>query len=150
MEMGWFRMALTLDVGADRLLLAATPAERAQALEVGTAPLLLVGPDGPAPMPAELSELLARVVSSVATGATVTIGSTPEELTTSVAARQLGVTRPTLMRMIRTGQIPAHKVGTHHRLKTTDVLEAKRQRLTQQRQAFDQLRDLEDQLDQFR
>lgn len=143
-------MALTLDAGADRLLLATTPAERAQALEIGTTRLMLASPDGPAPIPAELAELLTRVVSSVASGATVTIGSTPEELTTSVAARQLGVTRPTLMRMIRTGQIPAHKVGTHHRLKTTDVLEAKRQRLARQRQAFEQLRDLEDQLDQFR
>ena len=40
------------------------------------------------------------------------------------------------------------KVGAHHRLKTADVLAVKRDRLTKQRVAFDELRRLEDELEQ--
>jgi excisionase family DNA binding protein len=85
---------------------------------------------------------------SVAGGATVSIGALPEELTTTVAAKQLGVSRPTLMRMIQGGEIESRLAGTHHRVRTADVLAVKRARLERQRKAFDELRELEDQLDQ--
>lgn len=99
------------------------------------------------PLPAELARILATVVEVVAKGGTVTIGSLPEELTTTVAAEQLGVSRPTLMKMIRNKQIPAHKVGSHHRVKLSDVLAMKRARLEKQRRAFDELRELSELLD---
>ena len=47
--------------------------------------------------------------------------SVPQELTTTVAAKRLGISRPTLMKLIREGKIPAHKVRSHMRLLTTDV-----------------------------
>ena len=99
-------------------------------------------------VPAELARIIALVLDAVAAGGTVTVGSLPEELTTTVAAEQLGISRPTLMRMIRDGEIAAHKVGAHHRLKTADVLALKRARLAKQRAAFDELRRLEDELEQ--
>ena len=63
------------------------------------------------------------------------------------AAEQLGISRPTLMKLIRDGELPAHKVGTHHRVKTADVLAHRRARLERQRSALDELRALEDELD---
>ncbi|MFD4439291.1 helix-turn-helix domain-containing protein [Nocardia sp. NPDC058519] len=94
--------------------------------------------------PAELAEILAKVVRTVAAGGTVTIGSMPDELTTSSAADLLGISRPTLMKLVREGQIAAHKVGTHTRLNTTDVL-AYQDRLRQrQRAALQELRDFEE------
>lgn len=102
--------------------------------------------DRSVPLPREIATLLAKVVQIMASGGTVTIGSLPEELTTTVAAEQLGVSRPTLMKMIKRKEIPAHKVGSHHRLKLSDVLEAKRTRLAQQRRALEELRELSDQL----
>jgi len=98
-------------------------------------------------LPRELARILAKVVEVMASGGTVTIGSLPDELTTTVAAEQLGISRPTLMKLIRNGEIPAHKVGSHHRVKLGDVLAFKRARLAAQRRAFDELRQLEDQLD---
>lgn len=98
-------------------------------------------------LPSELAQILARVVEVMARGGSVTIGSVPEELTTTVAAELLGISRPTLMKMIRLGEIPSHLVGSHRRLKHGDVLAFKRARLEQQRQAFDELRALEDSLD---
>ena len=97
-------------------------------------------------LPAELSSILTQILETLARGGTVTVGSMPEELTTTVAADQLGVSRPTLMKMVGNGEIPAHKVGSHTRLKTTDVLAFRRARLERQRAAFSKLLELEDDL----
>lgn len=100
------------------------------------------------PLPPALGKLLAQVIEAMAAGHTVMIGSLPEELSTSVAAQQLGVSRPTLMKMIRQGDIPSHKVGSHHRLKAADVLALKRDRRAAQRQALVELNDFLDEADQ--
>ncbi|WP_199520840.1 helix-turn-helix domain-containing protein [Jiangella anatolica] len=97
-------------------------------------------------MPAELTALLRSVLEAVARGDGVTLQTLPDELSTTVAAEQLGVSRPTLMRMIRDGEIAAHKVGTHHRLKRTDVLDFRRVQLQRRRAAFEELRLIEDEL----
>jgi len=65
----------------------------------------------PIEIPRELSAVVAQILTIVARGGTVTIGSMPEELTTSTAAEQLGVSRPTLMKMIEHDEIPAHRVA---------------------------------------
>lgn len=105
-----------------------------------------IGKDSAVDIPAELTALLDQVLEAVADGASVTLQTHPDELTTTVAAAELGVSRPTLMRMIREGKIPAHKVGSHHRLKLRDVLEFRRARLQRQQAAFDELRRREDEL----
>ncbi len=97
-------------------------------------------------IPPELTALLQRVLRAVASGRTVTVGTLPDELTTSVAAEMLSISRPTLMKLVRDGVIPSHKVGTHTRILTTDVLAFRRARLEKQRQAFEALRVLEDEL----
>jgi excisionase family DNA binding protein len=95
-------------------------------------------------VPEELSNIMARILRIVATGGTVTVGSMPEELTTSTAAEQLGISRPTLMKMIDRGEIPAHKVGSHTRLRTCDVMAFRGERQARRRKAFEELRALED------
>lgn len=104
---------------------------------------------GRATVPVDLAAIIGKVLEVVANGGTVTIASMPEELTTTVAAEQLGVSRPTLMKMIRNGEIPAHKVGSHHRIKFVDVQKAKRARLARQAAALEELRRLEDELENF-
>jgi excisionase family DNA binding protein len=101
----------------------------------------------PVNVPAELTKLLREVIQTIAEGGSVTIKTLPNELSTTVAADELGVSRPTLMRMIRDGEIHAHKVGTHTRLKRADVEKFRRARLARQRAAFEELRQLEDDLD---
>lgn len=98
-------------------------------------------------MPHELSAIIGRVLEVMANGGTVVVGSLPEELTTTVAAAQLGISRPTLMKLIGGEQIPARKVGTHHRLKSADVLAFRQERLERQRTALDELRALAAELD---
>lgn len=97
-------------------------------------------------IPDDLSNLIGKVLRAIAAGDSVTVMALPQELSTTAAAAELGVSRPTLMRLIRDGEIPAHKVGTHHRVNLTDVVEFRRARLQAQRAAFDELRQLEDDL----
>lgn len=100
------------------------------------------------PLPAGLTHIVEEVISVVAAGGSVTVGMLRQELTTTAAADILGVSRPTLMKMVARGEVAAHKVGSHHRLRRDDVIAAKKARLTRQHLAFEELRSLEDELDQ--
>ncbi|WP_028244587.1 helix-turn-helix domain-containing protein [Pseudoclavibacter soli] len=77
-------------------------------------------------LPAELTGVLMKVVDHMASGAGIVITSMPDELTTSVAADLIGISRPTLMKHIRAGEIRSHRVGTHTRLSPRDVFAFKR------------------------
>ncbi|WP_197318858.1 helix-turn-helix domain-containing protein [Saccharomonospora sp. NB11] len=102
-------------------------------------------PDGESiAVPPELSGIIRHLLRVVADGGAITVSAMPEELTTTVAARELGISRPTLMKKIKAGEIPAHKVGTHTRLRTADVLAMRDARLARRRAAFEELRALDD------
>lgn len=99
-------------------------------------------------VPRELSAIIQAVLSAVAEGATISIQTLPDELTTGVAAEHLGVSRQAVVKMIERGELPAHRVGSHRRVRLSDVRELKRVRRERQREAFAVLRDLDEQLDQ--
>ena len=134
--------------GTSRLLTTEREAHQARtvmgALE-GPEGFLLVGREGaPArPLPDALGVLMQHVLEVVASGGSVTVSAIPPELTTSSAASILGVSRPTLMKMIRDEAIPAHKVGTHTRLRASDVLAVRKARRARERAAFEALMELE-------
>ncbi len=95
----------------------------------------------------DLSKVVLRVLSALGSGGTVSINAMPEELTTTEAARVLGTSRPTLMKLVRNGLLPHVKVGTHTRLRRDDVLGFKAEREAARRGALDELRELEFALD---
>lgn len=68
-----------------------------------------------------LSHVITEVISALAAGKDIQLMTHPNTMTTVQAARRIGISRPTLMKAIRNGDIPAHIVGTHHRLRFTDV-----------------------------
>lgn len=137
-------MSVVLSEGGGRQELAVTEAEIAIAREVEA----IFSRDGQhtTVVPAGLADLVGRVIAAVARGDVITVGSMPHELSTSVAARLLGVSRPTLMKLIREGKMPSVKVGSHARVKTADVFAFAKQRIAEQTKAFHELRELEDQL----
>ena len=90
-------------------------------------------------LPTQLSRFLERTMRSAASGSVIFTSSIPEELTTTTAAEQLGVSRPTLMKMIAAGELPATKVKSHTRLRRDDVLDLRQRREEQRRQAADDL-----------
>ncbi len=97
-------------------------------------------------LPSELSEALVFAIHGMTQG-NVTMRAMPEELTTSTAAGILGVSRPTLMKLIADGDLPATKVGSHHRLNIRDVLALDEKRKRARRGAFEELRGVEAELD---
>lgn len=99
---------------------------------------------GDLPLPAELGALLQKVLQAIAAGQAITVTAIPEELTTTAAAAMLGVSRPTLIKMIERGEIPSHKVGTHTRVTASDVLAARQGRRERERRAFEALQQLLD------
>lgn len=139
-------MATTVATRHD-LLADAHDAERARAvvatLAGADASLSVTRGDQTEQLPRDLHALLLEVLRAVASGSTVTVTSTPPEVTTSTAAAMLGISRPTLMKLIKNGHMPAHKVGTHTRLRTDDVLRVKRERRERERAAYRELLELE-------
>ncbi|MFC8526494.1 helix-turn-helix domain-containing protein [Nocardia sp. NPDC057227] len=103
-----------------------------------------LGADRRHTLPSELAELVLTLVELVGRGSTVTVGSIPTEITTTVAAGMLRMSRPSLMKLVRAEEIPSHKVGSHTRLYTRDVLAFRRRQLESQSAAFDELRALEE------
>lgn len=97
-----------------------------------------------AALPPEIGKLLQHVLAVMARGGTVTVTTMPKELTTTAASEVLGISRPTLMKMIGDGAIAAHRVGSHHRLHSEDVFAALRARRARERAAFAELIELED------
>ncbi|HML51899.1 MAG TPA: helix-turn-helix domain-containing protein [Propionicimonas sp.] len=95
-------------------------------------------------VPPEVGQVLQQVLSAMASGRSVTVNSFSEELTTSIAAQILGVSRPTVMKMINSGQLPSHRVGSHHRLSAEDVFAELQARRERERAAFSELLELED------
>ncbi|MFE3541937.1 helix-turn-helix domain-containing protein [Nocardia sp. NPDC059177] len=95
-------------------------------------------------VPAELTSMILQLVDLVGRGCTVTVGSIPAEVTTTVAAQMLNISRPTLMKLVREQKIPSHKVGAHTRLLSRDVIDYRRAQLARQSAAFDELRALEE------
>ncbi len=76
-------------------------------------------------LPAELIDLFSGLLHDLVLGRSLRIEPLPEQLTTTQAAALLGISRPTLMKRVRDGRLPATKVGTHHRIATRDVLSAR-------------------------
>lgn len=95
-------------------------------------------------VPAELGHLIMNMLDSIAEGGSLTVTSMPAELTTSMAAHLLGVSRTTLMKRINRGEIPARKVGTHHRLATVDVMRARDEKHRQVVETFNRVREAQD------
>lgn len=125
------------DAGETTVTVTVTDTAAAQAGAVDTAALASAA--GP-----ELASILTEVLRIIAAGKAVTLGPIPSELTTTTAAGLLDMSRPTLMKLIRSGEIPAHKVGSHTRLTADHVLTYRERMREQQRTALRELREFED------
>lgn len=84
----------------------------------------------------QLHTILKQVVVALSTGQSISILTRDREITTQQAAELLGLSRPTVVRLIDTGELPAHIPGTERRkLRLADVL-AYRVELRRRRNRF--------------
>ncbi|MDR1427195.1 MAG: helix-turn-helix domain-containing protein [Bifidobacteriaceae bacterium] len=94
----------------------------------------LTAPDGTStPIPGEVFAVLVTVVKALAQGAAVTVAPVSMRLTTSQAAQMLGISRPTLVRLLEDGEIPCEQPHRHRMLRLEDVLAFQRRRRATQR-----------------
>lgn len=99
-------------------------------------------------LPKDVSVIVTTVLESLSKGSRVVISTMPKELRTTAAAEMLGISRPTLLKLVREGELPSHKVGAHHRFLLNDVLEyrdkqqeIKREHFLAVRGSLDELED---------
>lgn len=92
------------------------------------APLVLRAGRRELRLPARASLAVRNLLDRLAAGEAVQVVSADALLTTRQAAELLGISRTYLVRLVDEGQIPAHMVGTHRRLRAGDVLAYRRAR----------------------
>jgi excisionase family DNA binding protein len=114
-----------------------TVAELAKLLDA--AELSFASAVGRLDVPDSVQRLLATALPTLADGGAVVVLPLTRELTPRQAAELLGISRPYLMRLLKGGRIPAHRVGSHHRLRLEDVLAYKRARDAERRRELDLL-----------
>jgi excisionase family DNA binding protein len=109
-------------------------------LEHHTEPGLLLGPDGEqVPLPAEVYQVLVEVVEAMREGKAITLVPRTQRLTTQEGADFLGVSRPTLVKLLEAGKIPYEQPGRHRRILFTDLLAYQERQRENRRAALDQM-----------
>ncbi len=93
-------------------------------------------------VPREIFDALRQVAEAMANGLAVTVCPQTQMLTTQQAAELLGVSRPTVIRLLESGSVPFERVGTHRKLLLRDVVAFREQRRTQQYEALAALETL--------
>ena len=87
-------------------------------------------------IPSQALDVLLGTLEALAKGQDVFLLSQAEEITTQQAANILNVSRPFVVGLIEKGELPARKVGTHRRLRLSDVMAYKQRDDLARRAAF--------------
>jgi len=105
----------------------------------------LVNADGKEQLPVSdgLFKVLMEIIPLLENGrTTVTISPSNAEMTTQQAADTLNVSRPYLIKLLESGEIPYVKTGSHRRIKVKDVIAYKEKREEQRSESLSDLRDI--------
>jgi excisionase family DNA binding protein len=87
-------------------------------------------------LPEDIHRALTKVVAALHAGKAVTIAPQTMTLTTQQAADLLGVSRPTIVRLINEGALRAERIGNRHRLLLDDLLAYREERRNRQYDAL--------------
>ncbi|RLP78113.1 DNA-binding protein [Mycetocola tolaasinivorans] len=90
-------------------------------------------------LPREIYQALLQVVDTVHRGLAVTISPVTTMLSTQQAADLLGLSRPTVIKLLDEGKIPFERVSSHRRIALPHVLEYRNQRRKQQYALLEEL-----------
>lgn len=78
-------------------------------------------------LPAKALRLLAQILKATADGKPISLVPIAMEMTTQAAAELLGCSRPHIVKLVDTGEIPHTMIGRHRRLMFEDVMKYKKE-----------------------
>ena len=97
----------------------------------------MVGPDGAlVDLPSEVYSVLIDVVEAMHAGRAITVAPQSTRLTTTQAANLLGISRPTLVKLLEAGAIAFEQPGRHRRVRLADVLAYRDRRRDERRRSW--------------
>jgi excisionase family DNA binding protein len=84
-------------------------------------------------------KIVVETLKAMAKGKAVMLSPVELELTTQQAAELLNVSRPYLVSLLESGQIPFQTVGRYRRIKHQDLLDYQARRINRRKAAMDEL-----------
>ena len=123
------------DAGASAKVLDFVRAARVRGRDVARPVARLVSADGTKTLdlPDELFRVLVLAAETLADNKAVTVAPIEQQLTTMEAAQFVGISRPTLVKLLEGGEIPFTTIGRHRRVRLADLLDYQH-RLAEQRE----------------
>ena len=100
-------------------------------------------------IPSVAYELLIDILSQLSQGNAVTLVPVKAELSTQQAANLLNVSRPYLIKLLESEEIPYRKVGKHRRILAKELYEYKAEIDEKRSQSLDELTALTEELDLY-
>lgn len=97
-------------------------------------------------LPGHVMQLLLDIVSEMAKGNAISLVPIHHELSTQEAANLLNVSRPHLVSLLESNELPFRKVGAHRRVMAQDVLAYKEKIHAKRSEALDALTELSQEL----
>jgi excisionase family DNA binding protein len=91
------------------------------------------------PLPEGVYRVLVEVVEAMRAGKVITLVPRTQRLTTQEAADFLGVSRPTMVKVLEDGKIPYEQPGRHRRILFTDLLAYTERQHAGRRAALDRM-----------
>ena len=112
----------------------------ARFLEGHSEPAMLLGPDGErVPLPAEAHRVLRQVADAMRQGRAISVAPTELLLTTQPAAELLGVSRPTLVKLLEADSIPFELPNRPRRVQLKDLVNYQERRRAERRATLNRL-----------
>jgi excisionase family DNA binding protein len=90
-------------------------------------------------LPKAAGSLLVEILNELGKGKAVKVLAMDAEISTQQAADLLHVSRPFLINLLERKEIPFHRIGSHRRLRLSDVLAYKKRTDEQRMAALDEL-----------
>src|SRR5215471_3376700 len=107
-------------------------------LQLGT-PALVTADGARLELPDAVFQLLKDIVRNMQLGRAVVLIPENQQLTTQRAADLLGVSRPYLINILESGELPYHKIGSHRRIYLKDLIGYRRRRDAERKVALDRI-----------
>jgi excisionase family DNA binding protein len=111
-----------------------------------TARLRVIDGDGVIEVPVAALRMLVDILTNMAAGNAMSLVPIHAELTTQQTADFLNVSRPYVVGLLERGKLAHHKVGTHRRVRFSDLMAYKQAQLAKSKARLGELAKLDQEL----